>query len=70
VSDFRKRIQAAINGCSKENGSNTPDWILAEYLDNCLRAFDVATAAREDWYGMHLRPGGDPGPDSPPKGQP
>lgn len=43
-----------INRCSAENGSNTPDFILAEYLTNCLAAFDAATARREKWYGYTL----------------
>lgn len=44
-------IQSAINRNSAENGSNTPDWLLAEYLTLCLKAFDGAVAAREKWYG-------------------
>ena len=28
-----------------------PDFILAEYLTDCLRAFDKATVRREEWYG-------------------
>jgi hypothetical protein len=36
---------------SAENGSNTPDFILAQYLTSCLAAFDEAVNAREKWYG-------------------
>lgn len=55
---LRKEIEAAINRCSAENGSNTPDFILAEYLTDCLKAYDKASRAREDWYGYSLEIGG------------
>jgi|GEM_PF-2001278 hypothetical protein len=48
---FRKEIAAVINRHSKENGSDTPDFLLAEYLSDCLDAFDRTTKAREKWYG-------------------
>lgn len=51
---LRAEIACAINRCSAENHSNTPDFILATYLSNCLAAFDAATAAREKWYGYEL----------------
>jgi hypothetical protein len=48
---FKKELEELINKYSKENGSDTPDFILAEYLYNCLLVFDVATIKRENWYG-------------------
>jgi hypothetical protein len=50
MSDLRKEIETAINCCSAENGSNTPDFILAEFLTDCLAAFDKAVRARTDWH--------------------
>lgn len=50
-SRLRKDIEQSINKHSIENGSDTPDFILAEYLTDCLRAFDKATIRREEWYG-------------------
>jgi hypothetical protein len=52
--EFRKELQELINRNSKENESDTPDYILAEYLENCLAAFDRAVNLREIWHG---RPG-------------
>ena len=49
--EFRKHLQELVNAHSMENGSNTPDFILAEYLGDCLEAFDRANRAREKWYG-------------------
>lgn len=44
---FRKELERLINAHSRENGSDTPDFILAEYLLSCLEAFDRATRHRE-----------------------
>lgn len=44
-------LSRAINRVSAENGSNTPDYILASFLEGCLRSFDSAVASREEWYG-------------------
>lgn len=53
---IREEIAAILNKHSKENGSNTPDWILAEYLLMCLDTFDGAVNARETWYGRKQHP--------------
>lgn len=49
--DFQKELEQLLNRHSQENASNTPDFILANYLNNCLDAFNVAVARREEWYG-------------------
>jgi hypothetical protein len=54
MSNFRKDLEQAINRNSMENGSDTPDFLLAEYLADCLAAFDKAMAAREKWYGRPI----------------
>lgn len=48
---LRHEIEQAVNRVSAENGSNTPDFILADYLVSCLAAFDRAVQARERHYG-------------------
>ena len=48
---FKEELCDLINRHSKENGSDTPDFILAEYLNNCLEAFDKSVDSRRDWYG-------------------
>lgn len=53
---FHEELLALINKHSMENTSNTPDWILAQYLIECLSAFDGATQLRESWYGRDPRP--------------
>lgn len=56
-SEFEQELSALINRYSMENGSNTPDFILAAYLDRCLSAFNQAVKTREDFYGREFRPG-------------
>lgn len=48
---FKRELETLINKHSMENGSNTPDFILAEYLMNCLKVFEIATKQRTAWYG-------------------
>jgi hypothetical protein len=47
---FEQELESLINKHSEENGSNTPDFILARYMMNCLTSFNVATNARTQWY--------------------
>ena len=46
----------AINKVSGENESNTPDFILANYLVMCLENFNHAVKGKDDWYGVYLEP--------------
>jgi hypothetical protein len=52
--EFRRELASVINRHCRENGSNTPDFILADYLTACLDAFDRTSRAREQWYGKTL----------------
>lgn len=47
---FEHAIKEVINRYSMENGSNTPDVILAEYLEKCLVLFDETVNKRTYWY--------------------
>lgn len=49
--NFKKELENLINRYSKENESNTPDFILAEYLIRCLNTWNTCTESREHWYG-------------------
>jgi hypothetical protein len=50
MNEFRKELRDLINRNSLENSSDTPDFILAAYLDRCLCAFDRAVVERDSWY--------------------
>ena len=54
--DREKLFTDFVNSNSFENASNTPDFILGQYLDSCLRAFETAVQQRESWYGRDSRP--------------
>lgn len=48
--EFQKELETLINRHSKENESDTPDFILAQYIQNSLYAFTTAIVQREKWY--------------------
>lgn len=52
--EFRKELEILINRHSMEQSSDTPDFILADYLQASLKAFDDAVNAREKWYGRQV----------------
>ena len=56
MTEFEQAIKGVINKYSEENPSNTPDFILAMYLSNCLAAWNQATQQRETWYGRDATP--------------
>ena len=60
--EFRSALEHTINCHSMENGSNTPDFVLSQYLSDCLAAFDKATQHREAWHGRPFDNGDVPPP--------
>jgi len=52
---FQKELEELINQQSMENGSNTPDFILAQYLLGCLVNFNLTVKRREEWYGRDTK---------------
>lgn len=46
--ELRKQLTEILNGY--ENPSNTPDFILADYLVGCLENFDAIMQTRAKWY--------------------
>lgn len=47
---FKHELQNLINEHSMENGSDTPDFILASFLYSCLESFNHAVRQREQFY--------------------
>ena len=56
--NLQRELGALLNKYNRESYSNTPDFILAQYVMGCTKAFDEAVVARADWYGRHDAPGG------------
>lgn len=55
---LRKAIEHTINCESIDNMANTPDFIIAEFLDHVLGAVLSFNERREQWYATGLRIGG------------
>jgi len=54
---FEKELEHLINRYSVENESNTPDFLLAQFVRGCLTVFAGVTMQREHWYGRSNVPG-------------
>lgn len=46
---LEQELAQLLNRHSVENDANTPDFILAEYLTDCLSAYAKAVRARTKW---------------------
>ena len=70
MTDFRKELESLINRHSLENSSNTPDWILAEFICESLDALNHTIQRRDRYYGYRqdeTRPEDGTPPSSPPE---
>ena len=56
IENFKHDLAKLINLYSLESVSNTPDFIIAEYLTNTLLEFDKLMQSRDNWYGYSQRP--------------
>ncbi len=48
---FYNELASLLNRYNRESRSDTPDFILANYLIECLKTFDSITNQREKWHG-------------------
>lgn len=48
---FTSALAEAINANSMENGSDTPDYMLASFLTEVLQSYDRLMQERDRWYG-------------------
>ena len=53
---FTEQLRSLINCNSVENASNTPDFILAQFMNECLWAGEKLVREREKWYGKEHNP--------------
>lgn len=51
---FKKELETLINKYNIENHSDTPDFILSDYLIRCLDVFAEVSKSKEKWYGGEL----------------
>lgn len=60
---LQEDLAGVLNRYSQENRSNTPDFILAQYLLDCLTAYSNTVQLRAKWYGRMDHPCGGVGVD-------
>lgn len=53
--EFHKELEELLNKHSKENGSNTPDFVLAGFLSGCLAAFDGSVLIRDQYHRFNKK---------------
>lgn len=51
---FENALQSLINQHCMENESDTPDYILAKYMNDCLLAYQTAVRARDKWFQVDM----------------
>lgn len=51
--EFEEELTALINKHSRENESNTPDFIIARFMIDAYYAFVKGVNRRAQWYGVN-----------------
>jgi hypothetical protein len=54
--DLEREIRQVLNRHSAENYSNTPDFVLANFLLRSMDAFTTAVKARDSWFKFNPWP--------------
>lgn len=62
---FRDELTHLINRHSRENASDTPDFILAQFMEGALTAYETAQNERDRWWGFQPWAGRDEAADPP-----
>lgn len=56
---FEKSLTHLINCHSLDSASGTPDFLLAEFMGDCLKAFNTATLQRTNWFKSQVESNAD-----------
>jgi hypothetical protein len=51
---FERELESLINKYGIERGSDTPDFLIAEYMSNCLIAYQQVVTKRDKWFGVDM----------------
>lgn len=57
MNNLQSELAEVLNRASRENESNTPDFILAKYMIAVLTAYEETVRQRQEWYGKPFVPG-------------
>ncbi len=55
LNEFERELARCINMFDKEGGSDTPDFILSIFLNDCLKAFNNVIQNRDAFYNAPAR---------------
>lgn len=50
----KEELRVLINRHSLENDSNTPDFLLAEVMLQCLKSYNSVIQNRDKWFGIDV----------------
>lgn len=53
IDNFKKDLETLINKYNIESGSDTPDFVLTEYIVNCINSFNSIIRNRDKWYDFN-----------------
>ncbi len=48
--EFKQELIRIINIFGIEKHSDTPDFLIADYLFDCMISYGIATRKRDDWH--------------------
>lgn len=51
-----REVATVLNKYSQENRSNTPDFMLSEFMLGCLNVYENTIVARNAWYSRTSSP--------------
>lgn len=51
---LQQELRNLLNRHCQENAADTSDFILAEYLLDCLKAYNKAVNRRDKWWGVKM----------------
>lgn len=49
---FEEELRSLLNRYSIENESDTPDFILVDFILGCLNSYNTAMKERDAWHGF------------------
>lgn len=49
---LEEELRAILNRASRENKSDTPDFILSNFMMKCLETYEQTVKERDQWFGI------------------
>lgn len=52
--ELKNELETLLNKYSVENGSDTPDFLLAQYILDCILSYQSIVTKRDKWFGVDM----------------